>query len=906
MKTLTPAIHKATALAALSSFVLSPVGVASVGATAIGFTSALAPSVAFAQTPPPNSPPRPIVPPNIGSKRPGNLTGPGGAPPKVEGTSVLAGSGSGGGAKDSEMKAAAKTGRFHFDFNKAPITDIVKLISEITQKNFIIAEKVKGQQLTIMCPKAVTQDEAYKAFLSALEANDITLVKAGAFYKLIQSQDAAKNPIPTFVGNKEEVPPTDQMVTKLMRLQHADANGISQILKTFASKYAQIAVYQPTNSLIISEYGSNLVRLEDLLTNLDTEGSNDQIHLLKVQYAAATDMAQRLTELFDVKKAAGKSGSPTPPPAAGGPGGSNVADETLSISKLIADERTNQLIVVANEYAFKQIKDIMSKLDVPVGEETGQVRVISLQNANAEDLASVLSSLAQGASGTKKGKAAPGAPPPAPAAGAGGQSATLFEGEVKITADKATNSLVVIASPRDFRSLKRMVEQLDLPRRQVFVELAIMEVTNSDTLNVGTQWYSGVAAGSGAPEGLRNGVGVINSPASGNGGLITQAINPATLLGAFGGALAGFAGTPINIPGPNNTSISLPSFAILLRALQESSNANVISTPYLLATDNEESVIEVGQKIPFASGVGGFGGGGLGGLAGLAGGLTGGNTAGIGSALSGLGGLGGLGLGTQIQRIDVSLKISMTPHINDSDRVMIELDQTLEDLIDEKPINGVPIPVTAKRQVKSKVVVEDQQTIVLGGLIRDTIKESVTRYPLLGDIPILGWLFKTKRTTKDKSNLFLVLTPYIIRQRADYQRIYERKQKEYRSFVDMFYSNNKEYRATIDFSHKNGPLALLSKQVNKELDKTENGGKTEGDVVVVPGTATETINDPTQKTAPKSEESAAPKAQAAPPAEPPTVSPASATPVAPAATPAAPAAESSRDSDKPATSTDGD
>lgn len=814
---------------------------------------------AFAQSGPPpalppgGGPPRPILP--SPAKRPGSLTGPAGstAKPESAGTSVAGSSGSP--AKEADMKSAAAKGRFHFDFNKSPIGDIVKVISEITQKNFIIPEKIKGQQLTIMCPKAVTQDEAYRAFLSALEANDITIVKAGAFFKLIQSQDAAKNPIPTYVGNKDDVPPTDAMVTKLLRLQHADANGISQILKTFASKFAQIAVYQPTNALIISEYGSNLVRLEELLSNLDTEGSSDQIRLLKVNYAAATDMAQRLTELFDVKKAAGKAGgSPNPPPAVpgGGPGGAGTTDETLSISKLIADERTNQLIIVANEYAFKQIKDIMAKLDVPVGEETGQVRVIGLQNANAEDLSSVLSSLATGASSSKKAKAGGASPPPSqPAPGGGGQSATLFEGEVKITADKATNSLVVIASPRDFRSLKRMVEQLDLPRRQVFVELAIMEVTNSDTRNIGTQWYSGITAGAGAPDGLRNGVGIINSPTSGSSALVTQAINPATLLGAFGGALAGFAGTPINVPGPNGTNISLPSFAVLLRALQESSNANVISTPYLLATDNEESVIEVGQKIPFASGIGGGLGGGLGGLAGLAGGLGGGAAAGLGSALGGLGGgLGGFGLGTQIQRIDVSLKITMTPHINDSDRVMIELDQTLEDLIDEKPINGVPIPVTAKRQVKSKVVVEDQQTIVLGGLIRDTIKESVTRYPLLGDIPILGWLFKTKRTTKDKSNLFLVLTPYIIRQRADFQRIYERKQKEYRSFVDMFYSSSKDYRATVDFTHKNGPFALISRSMNKEMDRSENGGRTEGDVIIMPGTQTETINDPTAPSVP--------------------------------------------------------
>jgi general secretion pathway protein D len=830
---------------------------------------------------PTQRPPRPQPSPSAGGSAQGttNLAGPTivpGTPPSGAGGNQPTLTAKGADAK-GETKIPPGKWRGKLDFSKVQLGELVKFIADLTQRNFIVPEKLKGNTITLICPTDLTVDEAYRAFLSALEANDITLVKVGKFYKLVASGDAAKSPIPTYTDDNVDIPPNDNIVTKVMRLEHSDATAISNILGNFKSKIAQVAVYAPTNALIISEWASNLVRLEKIITKLDTEGTNDQIHLMAVKYATASEVAQRLTELFDVKKGAGGGGGarsagapPATPgaPAAGGTGN----DDMLSIQKLIPDDRTNQLIIVANEYSFRQLEDVIRRLDVPVGEDTGQIRVIPLQNANAEDLASTLSSLSTGQ--PKKKAGAPGTaaaqPVQGPQGGAqGAGSASLFEGDVKITADKATNALLVIASPSDYRSVKRMVDQLDIPRRQVFIEAAIMEVSISNEQNLGTQWYAPFPNpvpqslfGANATQALP---GVINGPSFGGQNLLTQAINPLSLLQTFGGALVGISGPGIPVQIPSITAggvaqtINVPAFALVLRALQTSSNANVISTPYLLATDNEEAKIEVGTKEPFAKGLGagaslGSAAGGLGALSGLLGGTTGTSAlSGLGGALGGLGGL-GFGGQSQIERIDVSLDITLTPHVNDSDRVMIEIDQKLEDITGKRTIGGVDFPVTSKRAVKSKVILEDQQTVVLGGLIKDNVTESVSGYPILSDIPIIGWLFKTKSTTRTKSNLLIVITPYIVRTKDDFRRIYERKLAEYKAYQDLVYADSKEYKPYVDFARKSGPVAKMAKHVKKEMTAIENGGRGDvGDVLVAPsgtdmttGTKNEPSLQPTQ------------------------------------------------------------
>lgn len=732
-------------------------------------------------------------------------------------------------AQEIDVDERAKKSKVNFEFNKADIMAIVKLISELYRINFIIPEKLKGQNLTILSPTQITPAEAYQVFLAALAANGISLVKVGNFYKLVESKDARKEPIPTCITPDEQCPKfTEQMVTQLVSLKYVDGNQITNILKGLLGKDGEITIYAPTNALIISEYATNLQRLRHIIDALDLPGFEDELQLVQIRYATATEIAGKIKEIFETSgssaAAKAKPGAPSrPKPAAGQPDGGHAEEAEVSFSKVIADDRTNQLIVKADRGSFAAIKAVIAKLDVPVSEsEQGKVHVHYLANASAEDLGSTLSSLAQGS------KPAGAAARPK---GGEAESAVLFEGEVKITADKSTNSLIIVASAHDFRSLKKIIEKLDLPRRQVYVEAAILEVTVSGDDQFGMDWHRPVPLTKqliGPDLGGPDTFGFLQSARKPNeiSPTIGALSNAAGLLGVAGGAVAGVLGKGIDLKVGDQT-LSIPSFGVILRWLESSSNAQVLSTPHILTTDNEEASIEVGTKIPFQRGTALPGLGNLGNLAGAAGGSAG-------NLASSLGSLGNMFSSTD--RIDVSLQLKLTPQINERNKVRMEIEQNIEDLVGKDEDTGQPI--TASRKAKTTVVVDDQQTVVLGGLMRDRTRQSESRVPILGDLPLIGALFRSESTETEKVNLLLVLTPYIIRESADFQRIFERKIEEYEQFAADYYGAQAGYRAHIDYAHKNGPLALLSRKVKDELNKIENGGSGEGEETLVgPGGA---------------------------------------------------------------------
>jgi general secretion pathway protein D len=299
--------------------------------------------------------------------------------------------------------------------------------------------------------------------------------------------------------------------------------------------------------------------------------------------------------------------------------------------------------------------------------------------------------------------------------------------------------------------------------------------------------------------------------------------DPASLLGVAGGSVLGIVGKPVTVDkgtssGPED-DLKVPSFGVILKWLETSSAANILSTPHILTTDNEEATIEVGQKIPFRKGIA---------LPNL-GGLTGGS--GINSsALSGL-----ANFASNVERIDVSLKLTLTPHVNERRKVRLEIDQQVEDLVsvDEQSQTAT----TATRNTKTTVVVDDGQSVVIGGLMRDKTRDSESKIPFLGDLPLIGWLFKQRSHDIEKVNLLLVLTPYIIRDAGDFQRIFERKMGEYETFQASYYGHLPQYRAHIDYSRKQGPLAKLGARVAAELKKIENGGDGGGDLLITPSPA---------------------------------------------------------------------
>lgn len=694
------------------------------------------------------------------------------------------------------LKSRGK-GPYKLDFNKADIIDIVKFISELTCKNFIIPDNLRQAKITIMSPEPVSVDEVYRTFLSALEVNKITVVPAGRYLKLMGQRESISSTIPTIIGD-ERYPVDGRMITKIVRVKYVDPNTLLPTLKQLASKDGDVLLYAPTSALIISDTGSNLYRLEKIMAELDRPGFVQEIHLYPLTYAVASQIAEKLTNIFDVKGGQQTSPGPTfrPAPHPGAPPKANEVkkeEEVTKISKIIADDRTNNLIIIATKKAFEDVVEVIKKLDVPVAGE-GEVHVYYLQYANAEQLANTLSQLTQGYKGAKGSTPprAPSRPPAAPAA-----SAQLFQGEIKITADKSTNSLLIIANQSDYKNLLRVIEKLDVRRRQVFVEAVIMEVSLDKRKTTGMAFNVGMGMeydGNKFPVFGATMLGSLNS-------LILE---PSSLA-QLGGFISGAQGPPVEgVEIGGTTKISLPSFGVILRALQANSDVNVLSTPHILTTDNEDAEILVGQNIPYQSGF-----------------------------TSSLGGATGLTSWTpiiSIQRQDVALKMKIKPQINQGDYVKLNIEQEVSEVAGTDPLLG---PTTTKRSAKTVVVVKDQQTVAIGGLMRDNQSVSVSKVPILGSIPIVGWLFKSKEIKNTKTNLLLFLTPYIISDKEDFRRIFERKMKERREFIERFYGGGTEYEVYIDYNKKHGPFFEMNKKMDMEFKRFENGGQGGDDEILI-------------------------------------------------------------------------
>ncbi len=647
-------------------------------------------------------------------------------------------------------------------FDKRDLAEVIQFVSQFTQRNFILPERISGK-ITILSNAPIPADEVWSVFVAALDANNWAVYPVGSYWKLTEKKQSSRAVIPTYLDSGEEAPATEQMVTKLFKLRFVEADQMRNVLAQFTSRDADLQGIPP-DTLIVSDLGLNVRRIEKLIEQLDHPGGSQQIRVVSVQHAGAQDLAQKLGEVLQAQ-AGTKAAQAAPGP------------------KIIADDRTNKLMVVAGDKAFETISALLLQLDVPAGD--GGVHVYSLENAKAEDIAATLQSVAQG--GNKRaspgpGPAAPGAAPPAVGA------AELFSGNVRITADKLTNSLVVTASQADWRSVVKLIERLDAERRQVFVEAVIMEVTISDDSDFGASWHGGADKQTTVGGTTGTSVGVLGSEL---GGL--SSLSGISSLSSLNGFLAGIQGAPITVSG-----VTFPSFGIVLQALQSSSDVNVISTPHLIMTDNTEGEIAVGQNVPFQAAYQP---------------TTASTTTTTATSLS--------SLYAPIQRQNVELKLHIRPQITKGDSVRLEVEEQTEEIASVDKTLG---PTTSKRSAKTTVVARDQETIVIGGLIQERITRGVSKVPLLGSLPILGWLFRNETSKKQKTNLLLFLTPYIIHDQRDVRRIFERKMAEREEFVRRFYGDDIERRRAVDYEHKPGPLSRIRRAVEEELSKIENGG----------------------------------------------------------------------------------
>jgi general secretion pathway protein D len=668
-----------------------------------------------------------------------------------------------------EYQALPPGARITFNLQDADLPDLIRAIGNITGRRFILPGKVRSIKTTIYSPTKVTPSEAYQAFLSVLAVNGMTVVPAGRYLKVEETAGAATQVLPTY-GSGQDAPSDDRFITRIVRLRSISADDASTVLGHFKSRDGDITPYAATNTLIITDLAANIRRMLQILGEVDVSGVGEQIWVEPVHYALASELATRLTEIL---------GGGAPAGAAARPGAAGTSE--VRLGRILADDRSNSLVIVATQRMYVRVLELLRRLDVSINGE-GQVRVLRLQHGDAEEMATVLNNITGGGR----------------QAGAAGQNPrgtnAVFEGPVRITADKPSNALVITSSPRDYVALRRVIDELDRSRRQVFIEAVVMELSINRSNRLGLNFH-----------------GALPLDPSGQDGIALGGFNPLSSIIPSADTLTGLAlgvrgqqvaGSQNLIPG---IGVSIPAFGVTLNALASTGDANVLSTPHIIATDNSPADINVGQNVPLQTNIGGIAG-----LAGAAGGQAG--------ALAGL--LGG-GQGFSAPRQDVGTKIRIVPHINDSNEVRLEIDEEISEV--GASSGGQLGAVTINRRTaKTVVVVRDQNTVVIGGLIRNTDTNTETRIPILGDIPILGALFRNTQRTTQRSNLLLILTPYVIRDQSDLRRIFERKMRERQEFLDRYFVfGDQDYEPTRDYSRTNGLVEEIRQSIRELRTRAE-------------------------------------------------------------------------------------
>lgn len=612
-----------------------------------------------------------------------------------------------------------------FDYPNVEITDLIKAMGELTGKNFIIDPGVRGK-ITITAPSKITVAEAYKAFLSALAINGFTVVPSGAFLKVKSARNAQRDNIETYSG--AYYPNSDQMITRIIHLKHISAAQVNRDLRILPSKDGELNIYEPTNSIIISDYGSNIDRVMKIISQLDVPGFEEQLEVIPIKYAKAKDLAELVDKI--VNKGSKTQGSAPGTFTAGVPrftrSSGTSAQQGASFFMAIPDDRTNSIIVMGNKSGIVRIKKLISQLDFKIRpEDSGGVYVYYVKYGDAEKIAQTLSGVTKDA-----------APKPATGGsllspiGMGGAmqpQQEIFGGDVKITADKTTNSLVVTASKQDYEMVLNLLSKIDIARDQVYVEAIIMEMSASDGDSWGIGYYQ---YGS-------NGYGKVGF----NGNMDLN-----TFLSPTGGtgAVLGFgSGKTVEVTNPGtNTTLKIPSLVGFINFLKTTKKANILSTPTLMALDNNEAEIEVGDKV-----------------------VTGEQQTTVGTS--------GTPIKTPIFE-DATIKLHIKPFISPaSNSIRMEIKQQVVQLSTAstpKAFADTTQPL-AKRSINTMINVNNGDTAILGGLIKEQDIESVIKVPLLGDIPILGWLFKSRTIQKDKTNMVVFLTPRIVRSSGDSNKI---------------------------------------------------------------------------------------------------------------------------------------
>jgi len=584
------------------------------------------------------------------------------------------------------LSAAAQQATITPNFKDADIREIVEAVSAVTRENYIIDPRVNAQNVTMLSSTPMTPEAFYEAFLSILEVHQLVAVRSGDVIKIIPNASARQygGPIGTEGQNGY-----DDLVTQVIQLQNVGATALVPILRPLIPQYGHMVAHQGSNILIISDRAGNVARMMSIIRRID-QSSDDDVEVVPLQHASAAEVVRVLTALTQAPRADG-------------------APVTTS---LVADARTNSVLIGGDKAGRLRLRTLVAHLDTPL-EDGGDTQVRYLRYADAEELATKLQQQYTGAGAAGAG-GAPGA------AAAGGRNPNQ---EISVWADTQTNALIVNAPPKIMRSMMTIIDKLDIRRAQVLVEAIIVEVIADKTAELGVTWAV-EGAGSNTP------ISLTNFPDFGPG--------VAQLAGAVGGGdggttnPAGLIGQGITF-GVGRLSDDGVSFAAVLRALEGDADTNILSTPSVVTTDNEEATLNVGQEVPFVTG----------------------------SFTNTGGNVGAVNPFQTVQREKVGVELVITPQINDSNSLLLDIKQEISSIAQSS--QGAVDLITNQRIIETTVIVDDGQILVLGGLIEDVLRESEQRVPILGSIPVLGALFRAQKTDTVKTNLIVFIRPKILR-----------------------------------------------------------------------------------------------------------------------------------------------
>jgi general secretion pathway protein D len=690
-------------------------------------------STALAQSTPPPPPPPPPPPSSDDDGNHGTISDDV-PPPPIDSDSMS------DGPSFSSSSAAAKLGKGAsktVDLDTAPgkklhagketvsidfpepteLKDIIKAVGLWSGKNFILNKNISAK-ISIISPQLVTKEEAWQAFLTALNVSGFTTVESGKFTKIVPTNVAQSANIKTFYS-KSWAPPTDETITQIIPLEYIRAGEVANNIKNILKISSNLTAFPATNSLIVTDTGNKVRRLLEVIRILDIKGNQPQLALEPIKYTDANDIKTKIESLF------GAQGGQSP-----------------YLQKVIVDTRSNSLLLVGPPKGLDDVVRVIRRLDRASDDLSGQaqIHIRPLDYAKAEELASTLSSLASGQrSSTTRPRPISGTSSP-------GTASVANLGDLKITADKPTNSLIVQGSKSAFSELDNVIQTLDKRRDQVYIEVDVLDINVNNNLEVKTSLLAG-----GTADNKRAIVPFGWQPARG----VPFAFSPTTPLNAPTGVpdnavLGVLGGKGIQVGG-----VTLSPGAFIF-ALKTDANSNVLQTPNLLVADNEDASFNATEREYYQESQ--------------------------------------TDTATKIESkkyssTDATLELAIKPQISKSDFINLDLN------IKAESFSAATLPGGPKdknvRQTKTKITAANQQTIVISGLTRDKDIEVKSKVPILGDIPILGWLFRDTQKTKQKTNLTIFITPYIVRDSSDLAKIYEKKVKERDEFLKAFYGNLK-------------------------------------------------------------------------------------------------------------------